>query len=150
MNIYADTNYFTFLYLEDAGSGKAQALLRPPGLVLPVTWLLRMEIINSFQQAVFSGFGEKQQRVTVEMAAACQGFFRDDLREGALLRQVEAPLAAVTRHFEEISLRHTARHGFRTYDILHVASALTLHSRMFWSFDKRACKLAKLEGLNVI
>jgi predicted nucleic acid-binding protein len=63
---------------------------------------------------------------------------------------VEVRQAELERLFEEISLRYTAKHGFRTYDILHVASALLLKSRSFWSFDKRACKLAKLEGLKLI
>lgn len=35
-------------------------------------------------------------------------------------------------------------------DILHVAAALVLKCQSFWSFDKKACKLAKLEGLMVI
>ena len=49
--------------------------------------------------------------------------------------------------FEDLVHRHTARHGFRTYDILHVATALTLGCENFWSFDERANKLAALEGL---
>lgn len=52
--------------------------------------------------------------------------------------------------FEEIALRHTARHGFRAYDIMHVAAALVLKCQSFWSFRKKACKLAKLEGLKII
>ncbi len=49
--------------------------------------------------------------------------------------------------FDRLSYRHTAKHGFRTYDILHVASALLLGCDTFWSFDVKALKLAKLEGL---
>jgi predicted nucleic acid-binding protein len=51
--------------------------------------------------------------------------------------------------FRELSNRHTAKGGFRTYDILHVASALVLGCDTFWSFDAKAKKLAKLEGLAV-
>ena len=53
-----------------------------------------------------------------------------------------------TRAYLELpGSQHTARHGFRTYDLLHVASALTLKCDGFWSFDPKASKLAALEGL---
>jgi predicted nucleic acid-binding protein len=49
--------------------------------------------------------------------------------------------------FEELSLRHSAKKGFRTYDILHVAAALCLGCDTFWSFDRKSRDLARLEGL---
>jgi predicted nucleic acid-binding protein len=52
--------------------------------------------------------------------------------------------------FENLSLRHTARHGFRVYDLIHVASALLLGCDTFWSFDAKASRLAALEGLKTI
>lgn len=57
-------------------------------------------------------------------------------------------LEKLERQFEELALRHTAKHGFRTYDLLHVASALALECDTFWSFDPKASKLAQLEGLS--
>ncbi len=45
---------------------------------------------------------------------------------------------------------YTASHGFRTYDLLHVSSALLLHCDVFWSFDPKANKLASLEGLKTL
>jgi len=62
---------------------------------------------------------------------------------------VAIPVSELEQQFEELSLRHTARRGFRTYDLLHVASALALKCGMFWSFDPKASKLAALEGLKV-
>lgn len=150
MSIYADTNFFTYLYLEDAGSGKADALLQQDLPILPITWLTRLEVINAFEQSVLTGFGEAQPRVSSELAAACQQQFRDDLAQGVAMRLVNVSQAEISAKFEEIALRHTARHGFRAYDILHVAAALVLKCQSFWSFDKKACKLAKLEGLMVI
>jgi predicted nucleic acid-binding protein len=43
----------------------------------------------------------------------------------------------------------TARLGFRTYDLLHVASALVLGCDTFWSFDERTRNLARREELKV-
>jgi predicted nucleic acid-binding protein len=150
MNIYADTNFITRLYLERPETNVAETRMRDEHPCLPVTWLLRLETINSFEQAVLTGFGESQARISAIFTAACQQQFRDDLRHGIVMKRVEVRQTELDRLFEEISLRYTAKHGFRTYDILHVASALLLKCRSFWSFDKRACKLAKLEGLKLI
>ncbi len=150
MSIYADTNYLTRLYLEQPESAKADKWFASEQPILPVTWLLRVELVNAFEQAVFSGFGEREARIAPELAAACQGDFREDLRERRAVQLVDISMNELTRLFEEIALRHTAGHGFRTYDILHVASALALGCDTFWSFDKRAVKLAKLEGLRTI
>ena len=51
--------------------------------------------------------------------------------------------------FEELALRYTAKYGFRTYELVHVASARILNSDTFWSFDPKASRLASLEGLRV-
>ena len=150
MNIYADTNFITRLYLERPETNVAENRMRDEQPCLPVTWLLRLETINSFEQAVLTGFGESQNRISANLTASCQQQFRDDLRHGIVMKRVEIRQTELERLFEEISLRYTAKHGFRTYDILHVASALLLKCRSFWSFDKRACKLAKLEGLKLI
>ncbi len=150
MSVYADTNFVTRFYLERPEANEAQTLFEKHKPVFPVTWLLRVELINALQQAVFFGFGEEQIRISAELASTCQQHFRDDLREKQFLNMTDIPMSEVTRLFEEISLRHTAKHGFRAYDILHVASALALKCRTFWSFDKRANKLAKLEGLKTI
>ena len=73
--------------------------------------------------------------------------FREQLAPGQIFELVPTPAREVRRLFEEIALRHTAKFGFRTYDIHHVASALALGCDTFWSFDQRAVKLARLEGL---
>lgn len=150
MTVYADTNYVTRLYLERPEAGRAQVLFETERPLLPVPWLLRLEVVNALQQAIYSGFGESVAQISAGHAAACQQQFREDLRDGTVMRLTHISLHEVSRHFEEIALRHTAKHGFRAYDILHVASALTLKCSTFWSFDKRASKLAKLEGLRIL
>ena len=148
--IYADTNFLTQFYIESPDANEADRLLSKFKPMLPVTWLLRIELINAFEQCVFSGYGAKQSRISHGLAATCQQHFRDDLRDGVALRSVELSNAELSRMVEELSLRHTAKHGFRTYDLVHVASALLLKSKSFWSYDVRAVKLAKLEGLKVL
>jgi predicted nucleic acid-binding protein len=153
MNAYADTNFFTRLYLPLAESeeawgllARAQAAASPP---LPVTWLHRLETINALQLHVFAGKDRGQARVTLEQAAAAHATFQTDLARPTFLRPVQISPPELEAQFEELALRHTARHGFRTYDLLHVASALFLRCDTFWSFDPKASRLARLEGLEI-
>ena len=153
MSPYADTNFFTRTYLELPDSFEADCLAalaaqsetRP----LPVTWLHRLEVINAFQLHVFFARSPGQHFVTSEQAALAQANFRDDLKKESFIRNAVVPIGELDRQFEELALRHTARHGFRTYDLLHVASALALKCDTFWSFDPKASKLAALEGLKI-
>lgn len=147
MKVYADTNFLSYLYLPAEGSAEAQKQLQGIGEPLPITWLLRLELINAIEQSVVTGFA--QARVAREHAAAAQAWVREDFL-GPAFAAVELPLDRLCAHFEELSLRHTARHGFRTYDILHVASAHLLDCTAFWSRDGRASKLARLEGLTTL
>jgi predicted nucleic acid-binding protein len=107
-----------------------------------------MEFVNAVQQHVFAGRAG-QLRVTSEQAAIALISFREDVSRGEFLCASPVHVQDLERQFEELSLRHTARHGFRTYDLLHVASALLLRCDAFWSFDPRASKLAHLEGLAI-
>jgi predicted nucleic acid-binding protein len=59
-------------------------------------------------------------------------------------------LTDIEREFDSLVRRHTATHGFRTYDIIHVASALKLKCRRFLSFDAKANSLARLAGLKTL
>ena len=153
MSPYADTNFFTRYYLELAESPQvlmlaeeAERVKAPP---LPVTWLHRIELGNALQLRLFQGRQPGHPRVTPEQAAAAMATFREDLRARQLLRAAGLPTEDVERQCEELSLRHTARHGFRTYDLLHVSSALLLGCDTFWSFAPKANALADLAGLAI-
>lgn len=152
MKPYPDTNFLTRLYLQLPDSEVADRLLGQAmaegAAALPVTWLHRVETVNAFQLSVFVGRQGGQARVTPEQAAGAWAGFGKDLRSGAFLRTVPLEREELEQQFEELALRHTAKHGFRTYDLLHVASALVLGCDTFWSFDSKASKLARLEGLS--
>ena len=153
MKPYADSNLFSRFYLRLSESGKAAALMEAAdaegNTPLPVTWLHRLELANALQLYVFAGRAGGQIRVTAEQASSAHATFWTDLREAAFLRPVHVELPELEAQFQELALRHTAKHGFRTYDLIHVASALLLKCDEFWSFDPKASKLASLEGLRV-
>lgn len=153
MSPYADTNLLTRVYLRQGDSEEALNLIETgrekSALPFPITWLHRIEVINALQLHVFAARAPGQFFVTPEQAALAQANFRDDIERETFLRRAVVPITELERQFEELSLRHTARHGFRVYDLLHVASALALKCDTFWSFDPKASKLAALEGLKV-
>lgn len=151
MTPYADTNFYTRVYLQLPESVKADRLLaeakESAATPLPLTWLHRVEILNAFQLHVFQAHDAGQSYISAQQAALAHANFRSDTQKSEFLRSVVIPDVELEKQFEELSLRRTARHGFRTYDLLHVASALLLRCDTFWSFDARATHLAKLEGL---
>jgi predicted nucleic acid-binding protein len=150
---YADSNFFTRLYLpapeESLANGLIEEAERQGAPPLPVTFLLRVEVFNAFELHVFTGKAAGQRWVTSELAAIAHASFREDLGNDGFVRLIDLPTEDLERAFIEISLRNSARFGFRTYDVLHVASALLLGCDTFWSFDAKAKKLASLEGLKV-
>jgi predicted nucleic acid-binding protein len=149
MKPYADTNFFTRVYLELPESAEADQLLEKAKAgdsePVPVTWCHRMELVN----AVWLSRQGGHPTVSREQAAVALATFRDDLKNGEFLRLVRPDTAKLEALVEETALRRTARNGFRTYDILHVAAAVILGCDTFFSFDVRAKKLAELEGLTV-
>ena len=151
MKSYADTNFFTNYYLELAEGERARELLNhlaPHNHLLSITWLLHLEYANALERMVFeTRQGGQRYRATPEGAAAAHAQFEENLRDEIHIHEVVLPLLRVMDDCRALILRHTAKHGFRTYDIVHVASALALGCDTFWSFDQRVLRLARLEGL---
>ena len=152
MRAYADTNFFTAAHttLERTAvalelMGKLRSSQSAP---LPVTALLKMEFTNALQRCVFvSREGNQPLRITPEQVLLAEEAFIEELRACTVCRESPLALESLESTFEMLAHRHTAKWGFRTYDILHVASALVLGCDTFWTFDAKAKKLAKLEGL---
>lgn len=148
MRPYADTNFFTRVYLPLPESGGVLGLIgrtrRKNAAILPVTWLHRVELCNAFQLHILQGAGPGRIRVTAEQAGVAWATFQSEI--GTYLRPTTISTDELQRQSEELSFRHSARYGFRTYDVLHVSLALLLACDTFWSFDAKASQLAKLEG----
>ena len=151
MRAYADTNFFTNLFLKLSHHEEARALYdrrgAQPEELIPITPLLEMEFLNALERYVFESRKGGQWRVNPEGAMVAAALFEDAIQARADFEQRPLGLPAIKGLFERIVHRHTATYGFRTYDILHVASALALGCDTFWTFDAKARKLAKLEGL---
>jgi len=154
VTIYADTNFFVALYCHGPNGDEAQRLhdLAISGAepAYPVSLISRLEFTNALQQSVyFTRQGIPGIQISREHALVIEALFFTELARGTSLANVILPERRLERQFQDLCHRHTAKEGFRTYDILHVASALVLKRDTFWSFDQKARKLAKLEGLAV-
>lgn len=151
MKAYLDANFLVRLYLEAHGGEEARQSLQSSEVrkawPLPVSTLTRMEVANALQRTVFESRTGGKRSVTAEIATVAEADFSDDLKSAVFIHSAHLSLEDLESQFADLVARHTAKHGFRTYDILHVASALHLGCDTFWSFDAKALKLAHLEGL---
>jgi predicted nucleic acid-binding protein len=142
MVAFADTGFIASLYLEESTSNAADAALGTNREPLPLTPLVALELRNAFNRAV------QRQRIT---AAERDALWRDveaDIADGFL---VPTPVASGQLHDQarQLSDRYTPTLGTRSLDLLHVAAALLLGAKVFFSFDDRQRKVAASEGLKV-
>jgi hypothetical protein len=110
---------------------------------LPVTRFGRSEIVNSILLGVHRGILRDDE------ARGALDDFEADIEAGRL-SLVDALWRRTLDLTAELSERHTARLGTRTLDVLHVASALTLETTHFVSYDARQRALAKTAGLRLL
>ncbi len=151
MTAYVDTNLLVRMYLEMPGCEEAVALINSQtarnSWPFPVTDLLRFETINAYQRMVFESRTVGGWRVTPESAAMAHADFDQDLSAGLFLAPTSLTLQDMKQEFEMLVARHTARDGYRTYDLLHVAAARSMGCERFLTFDAKAKKLATLVGM---
>lgn len=101
--------------------------------------LHRAEWMHAVSQHVF------RKEITTIEARRAQAELERDLGSGLWL-EVAFP-GSVWSTCAELAHRHGPRLGVRTLDSLHVAAALELGAKAFWTFDERQAKLAAAEGL---
>jgi predicted nucleic acid-binding protein len=139
---YPDTSFLLALYVPDAHSPKATALMRKFQPALIFTPLHRHELRNAIRLCVF-----RKQIDTHERSLALHEI-DGDLTAGFL---IHTPLnwTAALQEAEQMSAAHAETVGARGIDVLHVGAALALRSDDFLSFDENQRKLARAAGLNV-
>jgi len=142
MVAFADTGFVASLYLKESTSAPARAAIQAGPVVLPLTPLAALELRNAFNRAV------QRQRITAAQRDALWRDVEADIASGFL---VPTPVDAdeLHRKARQLSDCHTPALGTRTLDLLHVAAALLLEAKVFFSFDDRQRKAAASEGLKV-
>lgn len=146
MRAYPDTSFLCALYRKQDNSAPALDYRRRLTEPLPVTRLLLWE----FRQAVrFQAFRHSKDRAVgypIEEADAMIAKVSAQLRSGEL-RLMDCDLSDVLLLGEQISKARTASGGHRSFDILHVATALVLDAAEFLSFDANQNALAAAQGM---
>jgi predicted nucleic acid-binding protein len=141
MNVYADSSFFVPLYLHDA---RTPEVLRRIGKG-PKIWLTdfhELEFSHAIEQKIHRG---EINRTTAERIYQ---HLDGDRKTGLWLRAPFSP--EVFHKGTQLAHRWVSVLGGRTLDTLHVAWALDLGAREFWTFDERQAKLAKAVGLKVV
>lgn len=148
MTAYPDTSFLYGFYLTQSTSPSAAAYAATMNEPLNVTQLLRYEFRQSLRFQVWRRARNKLEGVPQADADAALNQLEADLANGVA---VLAPcnLAEVLRLADDLSKRHTMTDGQRSFDILHVATALVLEVEELLTFDERQRKLAVAEGLKV-
>ncbi len=139
MTIYADTSFLVSLYTPDANSRAAAELMRTAKLPVLITALGELELTNALRLRIF------RRELSSAQVKAAAALFRKDIETGIFT--VAAMPPSTFESAKRISLRHTSQLGARTLDILHVASAISLHVDTLYTFDKAQRRLAQAEKL---
>ena len=142
MVVYADTSFIVSLYGRDAHSPVAQAAVKKSASHLLFTPLHGLECRNALRLAVF------RREITRDQCRDVLSLLEQDNRSGVLVNTV-VPWSSVFAHAERLSADYAATMGLRSLDILHVASALALDAKRFWTFDARQKALSRKAGLKV-
>ena len=142
MVAFADTGFLASLYLKESTSARARAALQATAAPLPLTPLGLLEFRNALNRAVH------QQRITT---AERDGLWQDVETDIAVGFLVATSVASADLHAKarELSDRYTPTVGTRSLDLLHVAAALLLDTKRFFSFDERQRESASGEGFEV-
>jgi predicted nucleic acid-binding protein len=139
---YADTSFLVSLYGRDALSRQAQAMASSLSSPLLFTPFLRHESRNAVRLAWF------RKDITAGESHAILAALEADVESGALA-QMPLPMDDVFAEAEALSAAHTGKLGIRASGILHVASAVVLGAKTFYTFDVRHKALAAKAGMKV-
>lgn len=148
MTAYPDTSFLYAFYLKQSNSPDAAAYAATMKEPLHLTELLRYEFRQSLRFQVWRRATNPREGLLQADADAALNQLEADLASGVA---VDAPcdLLEVLRCADDLSLRHTTKQGYRSFDILHVATALHLAAKVLLTFDEKQRQLAVAAGLAV-
>jgi len=142
MVIACDTSFLFALYGNDVHSAKAVEWVMQNPSALHLNSLIEFEFGNALR------FSEFRNLLPPGTAIRYWAGFEAAIAQGRLT-VVTSNLADVVDEAKRLSATRTLTGGHRGFDILHVASALTMKATHFLTFDGHQKKLAEAEGLVV-
>jgi predicted nucleic acid-binding protein len=145
---YPDTSFLCALYVAQSTSSRALAFMQSQPTALISTSLLLYEFRQSLHFQVFRHSKGSSQGYPMSVAQTALSTLQANISAGAF-RQGQVDWADVHKIAERLAFQRTAKGGHRSFDVLHVASALHLGASNFLTFDANQKKLAEAEGLMV-
>lgn len=140
MVAYADTSFLFSLYAQDTNTVLAASIAKTFNTGLVVTPLQLFELRNALRLSIF------RTDITREEGQTVLALIETDMRTGVLI-DATVSWTHVYSEAEKLSANHTHQLGTRSFDIMHVALAITLGARDFYTFDIRQKYLADKAGL---
>lgn len=149
MNSFADTSLLCALYRAQDNSHEADALMQRKFAPIQISSLVLFEFRQSLRLQAFrfskdrtQGFSKTEARRTLEALNA-------NLLTGQFLIPPIEDWAKVYSIAEVLSAQYTMQGGHRSFDVLHVATAIHLKTDNFLTFDASQAILAKNVGLDI-
>jgi predicted nucleic acid-binding protein len=143
---YPDTSFLCAFYVKQSNSPAAAAHAATMKEPLHVAAFLAYEFRQSLRFQVWRRSANPREGLALADAQAALSQFSADLASGVAVLE-PCHFQDVLRGAEDLSNRHTIACGHRSFDVLHVATALHLGAREFLTFDTNQRKLAAVEGL---
>jgi len=138
--ICCDTSFLFSIYAENAHAPKALRFLRR--LDRPVL----LSAFNDYEIRAALLFSEYRGELARGEASMCLSEYESDLLRGRF-HSVTVSFESVLTRANQLAQRFTLSHGARSFDLLHVASALSLGADSFLTFDRVQQKIAIAEGM---
>jgi len=146
MIAYPDTSFLVALYRWQVNSRQAISYFGTMTEALHVTSLVLFEFRQSIRLQEF--LHRRNPRLGFDRATGQAAFakLQVNITSGALVL-VAADWNDVIQIADRVSSQRTPSEGYRSFDILNVATALHFGAQEFLTFDANQKKLAKAEGL---
>ncbi len=142
MIAYADTGFLVSLYLDESTTARAQAEMASHAQAVLITDFVLLEFRNALNLAVL------RKRITMAERLATWVGLERNMAQGVFIRCAVDPQRLYALGME-LSDRYSSVHGTRTLNLLHVAAAMILEAKVFFTFDSRQRAAALGEGMRV-
>lgn len=140
--IYVESSVLASLVMRDSNNGKAIAMTVSQEAPFFFNRLLKLEIGNAIRLNVAAGAMDEVGAEQCERQV-------ESLQRSGKWQLVEPDWERVFERSVGFSRAHTSSIRTRSFDILHVAAAVELGAKEFWSFDQRQRSLARAVGLRI-
>jgi predicted nucleic acid-binding protein len=146
MTAYPDTSFLCAFYVKQSNSPFAAAYAATMREPLQVAAFLAYEFRQALRFQAWRHSTNPREGIAPADAQAASLQFEADLGNGVAVL-TPCNFQEVFRVAEALSKRHTSASGHRSFDVLHVATALHLGVKEFLTFDVNQRKLAAAERL---